>query len=283
MSMNPDDFFNTGGGEYAPPWWTGQAGNLIQGTIVNDPEVMDQTDFDTGQPIYEERNGQRVLDPVTGQPTVKKQLKVILQTQMRNWEGIKNTPVDPDTKQPRPPHEDDGRRAVYVRGWMQGAVGDAVEQATGRRGAPKKGGKLAVRVTELAQSRKPGGNPFPKFEARYEPPNPGDAMFAEQAPAQQQQGQFGPPQAPPRRQAWGARQAPAAPQAPSQRQAWGAPQAPAAPQQQAAPQAPAQAWGPPQQQAAPQQATPSPWEAPPAPAQPGSPWEGQGFGDQPNF
>lgn len=269
MSMNPDDFFAGGGGDYAPGWWTGQAGNTIQGTIIEDPVVQQQTDL-KGNPLFVEQNGRPVIDPNTGQPKPKLQLKVILQTSMRNWEGLKQPPLDRETRQPRPPHEDDGRRAVYVKGWMQGAVGDAV-RAAGATGAPKKGGKLAVRVTELAPPQTQGGFPFPKFEARYEPPNPGDAMFAEQAQAPQQQGQFGAPQ--------GGQQLPQ--QAPSQ--AWGAPQAPAAPQQQATPQAPSQAWGPPQQQAAPQQATPSPWEAPPAPAQPGSPWEGQGFGDQPNF
>lgn len=252
MSVNPDDFFGSAGGDYAPGWWTGQVGNSIAGTIVEEPVVMDQTDFTTKQPIYERKNGQVVVDPTTGQPRIKKQLKVILDTPLRNWQGLKQAPLDQETNQPRPPHEDDGRRAVYIKGWMTGAVGDAI-RAAGQTGAPRKGGKLAVRVTELVATS--NGNPYPKYEARYQPPAAGDAMFAEPPAAQQAP----PAQQAPQQQGWGSEQAPQAPQSTAQPQAW------------AAPPAPGQAPGPtPQQQA--QQAA--------------DPWATGGsvdFGDEPPF
>ena len=216
--MSFDNFFQ--GGDYVPGWWTGAVGNAIVGEI-QEIEQQDQTEFGTGKPIPDGKGG------------IKQQLRVVLQTKMRNWEGLKNPPTrqtESGHREPIPASEDDGRRAVYVKGWMTGAVGDAVKAATGAVGAPRIGGQLAVRVTELVPTS--NGNPYPKFEAQYKAPaqTTGDSMF-------QQQGQQ---------------------QAPQQQGGWDQPQQP-----QQAPQQPQQqqgGWEPqeaPQQQ--PQQAQQSPW------------------------
>src|SRR5690606_38639626 len=105
---------------------------------------------------------------------------------------------DPQNPQPLPPSEDDGKRAIFVKGWMITPVGDAVEAATKRRGAPQPGGMLAVRHSG---TRPAPGKPQPikLYEAHYQAPAAGAELFnqpqgqpaAQQAPAQQQPFQQG--------------------------------------------------------------------------------------------
>lgn len=194
QQSSPDEMF-AGGGDYVPGFWFGQVGNAVQGEILSTEQQV-QTEYKKPDVILYDKQGRP-----------KQQLKVVLQTSLRNWDGVRTPPVDQETQQPRPASEDDGRRAVYVKGWMVGAVGDAVAKATGQRAAPKVGGKLAVRTTELIPTSQ--GNPYPKFEAAYQPPAnvQADGMFSEQQqaqqpapqqPAPQAQGQQGSPwQAPP--------------------------------------------------------------------------------------
>ena len=49
---------------------------------------------------------------------------------------------------------DDGARTLYVRGWMTGAIGDAVRKASARE--PQIGGKLTVTYTGDGQPSRPG-------------------------------------------------------------------------------------------------------------------------------
>lgn len=178
MSDNFDDFF--GQGEFVPtakftndtgPEGRTQVGGKIVGEILSMAK-QDQKDFVTGDPIPDGKGGN------------KQELKVVLQTEYRNWDKVAKVPED-DDKKPMADSEDDGRRAIYVRGWMIGAIGDAVKKATGNPGGPKVGGKLGVKVTELVDTTK--GNPFPKYEAVYTPPAASDGFFEESqaaAPAQ---------------------------------------------------------------------------------------------------
>lgn len=177
-------FFDThsGGGGGAPSFKHTNVGDTVSGEIVSMRE-MDQTHFSgpkQGQPIYDEKKG-----------TVKKQLQVVLATSLRNWDGVSRTPTDQDGN-PEPPSNDDGARAIYVRGWMTGAVLDAV-RAKGEK-FPRVGGRLAVQLTEAHDKQKQ--NPK-KYRAKYEPPAAGAGMFEEaavQADAQQaaQQSQSAP-------------------------------------------------------------------------------------------
>ena len=225
-----DEFFQRGG-NFAPSFKFDQIGANVAGEILS-IDQQDQTDFDDPtKKLYDDRGN------------VKQQLQIILQTPLRNWQGVAKIPADQETGQPQPPSTDDGRRAIYVKGWMIGAVGDAVEKATGLRAAPQVGGRLAVRFAKTQPPRSGRGQDMKLYEAVYVPPNPSDPMFQQApqqqpAPPQQQWQQPAPPQQPvatfSAQQAqqtgngWGQQQAPqpAPQQAPDPRGSFQAPPAP---------------------------------------------------------
>lgn len=250
-----DEFFQRGG-NFAPSFKFDQIGSSVSGEILS-IDQQDQTDFDDPtKKLYDDRGN------------VKQQLQIILQTPLRNWQGVSKIPSDQETGQPQPPSMDDGRRAIYVKGWMIGAVGDAVEKATGVRGAPRVGGKLAVRFAKTQPPRSGRGQDMKLYEAVYVPPNPSDPMF-QQAPPQQWQQPAPQQQAP---QQW---RQPAPPQAPQQWQQPAPPQAPAATFSAQQAQETGNGWG--QQQAPQQWQQPAPQQAPPA----DDPWGN--FTDAPPF
>ena len=162
------DFFNNhggGGGGGAPSFKHVNVGDTVVGEIVSMRE-MDQTHYsgpNQGQPIKDEKRGGN-----------KKQLQVVLRTELRNWQGCE--PSKDMDGNPQPASEDEGMRAIYVRGWMTGAVQDAVRKAGEK--FPEVGGKLAVKLIEAHDTRKQ--NPK-KYEAKYKAPTPGAGMFAEEA------------------------------------------------------------------------------------------------------
>lgn len=176
MSTNEqfDDFFEGGGGEFAPslkfkngsgPGGNTEVGGGVIGTVLS-MQKMDQTKMGSTEKILDKQ----------GNP--KQQMQIILQTDLRGWDKVAKVPThaDGDKKgQPLDPSEDDGRRAIYVKGWMTGAIGDAVLAATGRKGAPAIGGKLGVKVTELVPTDQ--GNPYAKYAAVYTPPTGGEGFF----------------------------------------------------------------------------------------------------------
>lgn len=212
-------------------WGDAEIGAVVQGEILATKQ-QDQTVIGTNPP-------EPIIDPKTGKP--KQQLQVILQTELRNFDGCskQRPPSDPQGNR-LDPATDDGKRAIYVKGWMVGAVGDAVKATTGKVGPPVTAGHLAVRLTERVPTQK--GHPYNKYAARYQAPPPvaagadmgwGDQGGQQQAPqqpaqqtyAQQPQQAAQPPQQPP------AQQAPPTPSSPA-----GDPWASAPPaQQQAAP------------------------------------------------
>ena len=57
---------------------------------------------------------------------------------------------------------------VYVGGWMQGAIGDALRKA-GVQGPPEVGGQLTVTLTERQPNENPVLAPINKFQATYVP------------------------------------------------------------------------------------------------------------------
>lgn len=167
----------SGGGKYFP---FKEIGDSITGIIdtVHDPEQ--QTDIN-GIPVTK----------ADGSP--KWQFRVDLATDLRNDE------------------DDDGKRTVYVKGWMTGALGDAVKTAGAKGLEP--GARLTIAVVAQDPPPQKGMRPVNKFAATYEPPAPGasqaaNALLGEQsAAAPAQQVQQAPPAAPPA-------QAPAAPAGP---------------------------------------------------------------------
>jgi hypothetical protein len=117
-------------------------GSAINGTItaVHPPEP--QRDFETGQDI-----------------PGKTQVRIELQTEERNPEI----------------EFDDGSRTLYVRGWMKGAVGDALRKAGETE--PKIGGQLSVTYTSDGAPSRPGLNGPKQYTVSYTPPTSATAGY----------------------------------------------------------------------------------------------------------
>jgi hypothetical protein len=115
-------------------------GASIAGTIAREPEVQQQRDFTSGELKFWD----------DGKPM--QQLQVILDTSERD-------PSIPD---------DDGQRALYVKGNMQKAVKEAIRKA----GAPgiAVGGRLTVTYVADGEASKKGLNPPKLYSATYTPP-----------------------------------------------------------------------------------------------------------------
>lgn len=136
-------------------------GTSVTGTIAREPEIQQQRDFQSGEPKFWE----------DGKPM--QQLQVILATTERD-------PQVPD---------DNGERAVYIKGQMQKAVKEAVRKS-GANGIAV-GGTLTVTYTADGEA-KGRLNPPKLYSATYTPPttaaanefinNGGDTQ--QQAPAQ---------------------------------------------------------------------------------------------------
>lgn len=173
-----DGFFDSVGGSGAPSASIKNVGDQIFGTIVSQ-QVVDAKKFGTEEI---ER------DSKTGEPI--KQLQVVLQTDLRNWVGVSKVPfVDKDdqSKGTKPPAEDDGTRAVYLKQWTnaQAAVNEAIVKATGQKGPLRNGGKLGLKIIDLKDTGK--GNPLKIHAAMYQAPSESDAFFdqGQAAPAAQ--------------------------------------------------------------------------------------------------
>lgn len=105
---------------------------------VSEPVVMEQqTDFDSGEPLFWPSGDKKMQALITG--TVKKGLQ------------------GPD---------DDGRRTLYVKGYMQNAVSAAMRAIGG--GVPEPGGVLTI--TFVRTGEKKGRGQAPKlYTASYVP------------------------------------------------------------------------------------------------------------------
>jgi hypothetical protein len=207
-TVGVDDFFDNIGGTGAPTAWLSEIGHGVIGTIESQ-RTVDYIPFGKKDP--------EVLDD----GRTRKQLVVILQTDQRNWDGVKEAPwVDREdhSKGRKPASEDDGRRAVYIPQFknIHYAVKDAVV-ASGAKGGLRDGARFGVKVVDLEDTNQ--GNPKKVHKALYEPPAASDAFLGnqQQAPAQQAA-----PAAAPAPQA-----APAAPAPAPSQDPWATPAAPA--------------------------------------------------------
>lgn len=137
MTTDPNEFLLSTG---IPSFKFENHGDTAKGPIV-DLSMQQQRDFTSGLPLTWD-NG----DP-------KMQLRVVLETDLRDNE------------------QDNGHRAIYVKGQMQQAVRDAIKTA----GAQKieVGGTLAVRYDSDGEPPKKGLNAPKQYRAKYEPPAPG--------------------------------------------------------------------------------------------------------------
>jgi hypothetical protein len=144
-----NSFFSGGGGR-SVSWKDKPIGSRVEGVVefVHPPQQV--TDPKTQEKKFK-KNG----DPIM-------QVRIDLQTDFRNFEMC---------RQPDDPNEvDDGKRSLYVGGWMTGAVGDALRKA-GRQGAPEQDAKLSVTLTEREPNENRALNPTNKFTAEYTPPS----------------------------------------------------------------------------------------------------------------
>lgn len=144
-----DSFFGGGSGGRGISWRDQPIGTTVSGTITAVHEPVQQIDPVKNEPVFKKN----------GQP--KMQVRVDLDTAWRNWEM---------TKRPDDPSEvDDGSRSLYIKGWMQGAIGDAMRKA-GHQGAPQVGAKISVTLSEREPNDNPVLSPTNKFTATYEQP-----------------------------------------------------------------------------------------------------------------
>lgn len=137
MTMtDPNEFLLSSG---VPSFKFDTIGATAKGEIVS-LEMQQQRDFTTQAP----------LEWDDGRP--KMQLRIILATEARDND------------------DDNGHRAIYVKGNMQQAVRDAVKAA----GASKieVGGTLAVRYASDGEPPKRGLNAPKEYKAKYESPAP---------------------------------------------------------------------------------------------------------------
>lgn len=154
------------------------------GVIVDEPVVQQMTEMGTGRPLF--------WDAERTRP--KNQMIVTLRC-----DGTKGGALD--ERNPQNPH-DDGKRRLYIRGYMVNAVRDAL-QAAGAEGL-RLGGELYVAWVDEKPSKTPSFDPARLYAARYVPP--AVAMPVGGAPSVPQAGLSGAPSSNP----FGA---PAAPQA----------------------------------------------------------------------
>lgn len=117
-----------------------QIGITLTGTISAPPEVQQQKDFTTGEPLTWD----------DGKP--RQQIKVILDTDQRD-------PADA---------YDDGQRALYIKSGLMKAVRTAI-RAAGAKGM-EVGGKLTVKYVGDGEPPKRGMNPPKQYSVVYEAP-----------------------------------------------------------------------------------------------------------------
>lgn len=158
-----DDFFDGVGEGGAPGFQFEKIGSGLIGLVV-----------DMFKTVVTEPGKERKVK-VYPDGTQIPQLNVTLQTELRDWAGIKagsKSLLDEDGN-PKPASEDDGLRRVFIKYDMRRAVAKAVK-GTGATGL-RPGGKLGIK---WASSKEVGqANPLPLYEAMYEPPAAGDEFL----------------------------------------------------------------------------------------------------------
>ena len=132
--QDPNAFLMGGGARSAS---FKEHGDRVWGTVMS-AEMRQQTDFKSGKPLVWDDGSPRM------------QVVISLLTELHEDD------------------EDDGLRAVYVKGALQQAVRSALVKA-GVRGV-EDGGKLLVQYTGDAEPAGPGLSGAKLYFAKYEPP-----------------------------------------------------------------------------------------------------------------
>ena len=177
MSKNDaDGFFDDAQKTGAPGFYFGKTpGPHVVGTIV-DMYKTDFVPFGKKEPKIDERTGE-----------VVKQLVIVLETDLRNWDGVNpdSDSMKSEDGTPKDPKLDTGLRALYaVPGTnLYSAIGRAIkDDETSPSRNPQIGAKLMVQFHEDEDTGK--GNPLKKFRAKYKAPaETVDAGFEPDKPA----------------------------------------------------------------------------------------------------
>jgi hypothetical protein len=138
-------------------------GTVVGGVITEDPTLQQQKDINTG--------ALKTWDD--GNPMM--QLVVKVQTDERDSD-------DP---------EDDGVRAIYIKGQMRNAVAEAVKKAGAK--SLEVGGTLKVAYTGDGEPSKKGFTAPKQYAAQYTKPANASASFFDSAPANTPAGNDAPP------------------------------------------------------------------------------------------
>ena len=175
-NQDADGFFDDAQKTGAPGFYFGKKpGPHVVGEIVD----MFQTDFipyGKKEPKVDEKTGK-----------VVRQLVIVLQTELRNWDGINpdSDALKAEDGTPKSPSLDTGLRALYaVPGTnMYSSIGKAIkDDETSPSRNPQIGAKLMVQFYEDEDTGK--GNPLKKFRSKYKAPaKTVDAGFEPDEPA----------------------------------------------------------------------------------------------------
>lgn len=155
MSDETTGWFDEANREGSPSAKFNEVGDSVKGEVV-DKYLIDYVPFGKKDPEIDEKTGK-----------VVKQLVVVMQTELRDWEGVSKVPTDQDGNK-RPVEQDTGRRAIYARKGtnIYSALGKALKEADVKD--LEVGGKFGVQFFEEEDTGK--GNPLKKFRAKYTAP-----------------------------------------------------------------------------------------------------------------
>lgn len=161
MTSTADFFASTTSNRNSASFKFDKVGDYVTGTIAEEPVLTDQSEYGTGTPKLD-KNG-----------NVMKQLVVVVQTNLRNWEKTTN-PAKDENGNPKPASEDTGLRTLWVRFLMRDAIAAALKEV----GATtlEVGGELSVAYTENSRFN---GFDVKNYKAKYVKPTPAAGFFGE--------------------------------------------------------------------------------------------------------
>lgn len=152
--LDPNAFLMETGKVPSFKWANCKIGEGIKGTIAREPEVQQQRHYESDEPLFWDN----------GKPRL--QLRLVLKTNLR----------DADLE------DDEGLRAVFVKGRMHKAVAEAVRKS-GAKGL-EVGGELEVILSALIPTFNDNGKPMKDaydFTASYAPVNKLDLVAEPEA------------------------------------------------------------------------------------------------------
>lgn len=161
MTDNFGGFFDDalkGGGGGAPGFKFDRHGDMVRGTVTD---------------IFQTKV--TIMNSPTNEPKLDKngkeipQLNVTLQTELRNWQGVIKIPVDPESNQPLPASDDDGKRRVFLKYDASRAVGKAIAESGAANSDFKVGAEIALKYID--DQPMPVGK-MKLFEARFKKGEP---------------------------------------------------------------------------------------------------------------